>query len=97
MTEQQPDPLDPMGTPGDTITITRADFDETIRREVAAAVQDLVDNMPEVEVSETDALAGYAVYDQTYLRFVGPIHDTKAAARAAAKASKVVVFNVREV
>lgn len=39
----------------------------------------------------------FAAYDLTYLRFVGGVHETKAAATKAAKAAGLVAFEIREV
>lgn len=39
----------------------------------------------------------FAVYDKTYLRYVGDVHDTKAKAEKDAKARKIAKYEIREV
>jgi hypothetical protein len=39
----------------------------------------------------------YAVYDETYLRYRGDVHDTKAKATKAAKDAKVKDYRIDEV
>lgn len=39
----------------------------------------------------------FAVYDKTYLRFVGKVHDTKKAATSEAKDRKLDKYEIREV
>lgn len=57
------------------------------------------ENPPATSVpAETpSAPARYAVYDKEYLRFVGPVHDSKAKATKEAKDRKLSKFEIREV
>lgn len=52
------------------------------------------DTKPTSSSSETKR---YAVYDKTYQRFVGGVHDTKKAAQDEAKTRKVKSSEIREV
>lgn len=49
------------------------------------------------KAAKDDDSTRYAVYDKTYLRFVGEVHKTKAAATKEAKDRKVRDFEIREV
>lgn len=49
------------------------------------------------EKTAPEKVTRYAAYDTTYLKFVGGVHATKAAATKAAKDAKVDKFEIREV
>lgn len=59
------------------------------------------DPSPAPEADEKPATptnrTGFAVYDETYLRYVGGVHDTKAKAAKAAKDAKVKNARIDEV
>lgn len=58
-------------------------------------------NQPESEPSASAEVPAkktkYAVYDETYLRYLGEVHDTKAKATKAAKDAKVKNYRIDEV
>lgn len=51
----------------------------------------------DVEPGDAAAPRRYAAYDKVLLRFVGGVHDTKAAAKAAAKAAGVSSVSIHTV
>lgn len=57
-----------------------------------------VEPTPEVQVPEGNPGSGrYCAYDKTYLSYMGGVHDTKSAARDAAKEAGATDFEIVEV
>ncbi len=100
MTEQQLTNV--TGVPGEGVDLdgsapafTQADVDE-LRERVEAAEQ-RADEATRAAAEATGKAPRYAVYDKTFLRYLGDTHETRTAAEKAAKAVKGLRYRIDEV